>query len=247
MELSPGGVPGRAGVRYRFGMYPDGSAGDPANAQPQYNPTTPMPTPAPPALPGYQQQPAYPQSAPPAHPQSAPPAYPQTPAYPQSSPPAVVPQSGPPGYQPAVAPQPTSDLVPVTDPAASYGSDGTAPYGSEQTLVQIGQITVTATTVHTPNGSFPLRGSQWVVNDHVYTTQKIATWAIVCAIVGFFCLTVFSLLFLLFKETKHSGFMEVAVSGANGSGFVTQVPISSQAGSAQVHQQVNYARSLAMR
>ena len=188
--------------------------------------------------------PAYPQSGPPAYPQSGAPGYPQSgaPAYPQSGPP-VAPQSGPPGYQPAAAPQPpVTDLVPLSDQ-----SSGVAPYGTEPTLVQIGQITVTATTVHTPNGSFPLRGSQWIVNDHVYTTQKIATWAIVCAIVGFFCLTVFSLLFLLFKETKHTGFLEVAVSGGAGTGFVTQVPISSQAGSAQVHQQVNYARSLAMR
>gem|GEM_PF-6614294 len=160
-----------------------------------------------------------PQSAPPAYPYSAPPAAQQS-------------------VQPVTSPVPdvSNDLVPVTTPA----------YGTEPTLVQIGQIAVTATTVHTPNGALPLRGSQWVVNDHVYTTQKIATWAIVCAIVGFFCLTVFSLLFLLFKETKHSGFLEVAVSGS-GTGFVTQVPIASQAAAAQVHQQVNYVRSLSMR
>ncbi|HLU33554.1 MAG TPA: DUF1707 domain-containing protein [Natronosporangium sp.] len=120
------------------------------------------------------------------------------------------------------------------------------PAAPEAVLAQIGEITITENTVHTPAGPIPLHGSQWMVQDQWMATQKIPTWAIVLAIVGFFCLTIFSLLFLLAKETIYRGHVQVTVS--NGAQqYVTYVPVQSYAQVQYVHQQVNYARSLAAR
>ena len=111
-------------------------------------------------------------------------------------------------------------------------------------IAQIGEISVTSSTVHTPAGDMPLAGSQWHVADYWQTEQKIPTWAIVVAIVGFCILTVFSLLFLLIKETVHKGTVQVTVT--NGSRqYVARIPVTNQMQVHQINQQVNYVRSLA--
>jgi hypothetical protein len=129
---------------------------------------------------------------------------------------------------------PGDALVPVT-----------APYpAAEPVIAQIGEIQVTSTTVRTPAGQFPLRGSRWTVTDQWTAVQKIPTWAIVLTIVGFFCLTVFSLLFLLAKETVYQGVVQVQV--ANGPyHYVSRVPVNNQQYVQHVYGQVNYVRSLA--
>lgn len=148
------------------------------------------------------------------------------------------PVSGPWG-QPAGPPTP-GGLVPATAVPAP------APYGSEPVLIRIGQIEVTATTVHTPAGSFPVRGSTWHMMDRMYPVQKTPTWAIVLAIVGFFCLTIFSLLFLIAKETRYEGWIEVNVSNGPYQ-FTTQLPGLGPGAGQAVQAQINYVRSLAMR
>lgn len=120
------------------------------------------------------------------------------------------------------------------------------PVPAEPVLTQIGELTVTASTVHTPMGPIPLRGSQWSVQDQWLTEQKIPTWAIVMSIVGFFCLTVFSLLFLLAKETIFRGHVQVSVSNG-GRHYVAYIPVHSHAQVHHLHQQVNYVRSLSVR
>src|SRR5215813_3357297 len=114
--------------------------------------------------------------------------------------------------QPPLYGDPWSNTVPVPAVPPPVPLPVTAPMpGADPIIVQIGEIQVSSTTVHTPAGQFPLKGSQWTVTDQWMAEQKIPTWAIVCAIVGFFCLTFFSLLFLLVKETVYSGIVLVQV------------------------------------
>jgi hypothetical protein len=145
----------------------------------------------------------------------------QTPGWPQG-------QAGQPGQGGAIQPVPPP-------------SGALAPSG-EPILIQIGDISVTQSTVYTPSGARPLNEVQWSVTDMTVTSQSIPTWAIVCAIIFFlFCLL--GLLFLLVKETVTKGTMQVTV---HGSGFVhtTQIPIVSTDQVADINARVNYARTL---
>jgi hypothetical protein len=119
-----------------------------------------------------------------------------------------------------------------------------APVGPGPVIVQIAEIAVTSSVVHTPAGDMPLAGSTWQVNDYWHNEQKIPTWAIVCAIVGFCVLTVFSLLFLLIKETVPHGTVQVTVTNGTRQ-YVARIPVADQAQVGYIHQQVNYVRSLA--
>ena len=111
-------------------------------------------------------------------------------------------------------------------------------------IVRIAEIAVTSTTVHTPTGDIPLAGSQWQVNDYWFSQQRIPRWAIVAAIVGFCVLTVFSLLFLLIKETVMQGTISVTVTNGTRQ-YVARIPATDQGAVATINQQVNYVRSLA--
>jgi hypothetical protein len=109
-------------------------------------------------------------------------------------------------------------------------------------LVTIGDISVTQSRVFTPSGSVPISEVSWALTDMSQTTQAIPTWAIVCAVVFFlFCLL--GLLFLLVKETRTTGSVQVIVTGK---GFVhtTQIPVSSPAQIADIGARVNHARGL---
>ncbi|PWR10102.1 hypothetical protein DKT68_10080 [Micromonospora acroterricola] len=157
-----------------------------------------------------------------------------------SAPPA--PFSGPPaqaaGAWPAVGPYPPMPAHPV--PA------GLATAGPEVVAVQIAEITVSPPVIRTPAGVLPLAGASWHVTDHWQREEKVATWALVCAILGFFCLTFFSLFFLLIKETRHYGTVQVTVtSGAQQ--YVARIPVSDQGQVQHINNQVNYARSLSGR
>lgn len=121
---------------------------------------------------------------------------------------------------------------------------GALPPDSERVLVHIGEIQVTQTTIRTPHGTFPVRGSFWMVRDQWQQVQKTPTWAIVCAILGFCCLTIFSLLFLLAKETRLVGSAEVMV-GNGPYQYMARIPVTTHAHLQRLHDQVNYARALA--
>jgi hypothetical protein len=145
-------------------------------------------------------------------------------------------------YQQPTLPAPSS-VPPNMAPMSPYPQ--TTPYPvQEQVIAQIGEIQVTSTTVRTPAGQFPLRGSTWTVTDQWTATQKIPSWAITLAIVGFFCLTVFSLLFLLAKENVYQGVVLVQVQNGPYQ-YVSRVPVNNQMYVQHVYQQVNYVRSLA--
>jgi hypothetical protein len=159
-------------------------------------------------------------------------------------------------WQPQPSSAPPDPLLPATRPYPAAPYPATAPYSAtpypvtvpyatdEPVIAQIGEIRVTSTTVRTPAGEFPLKGSVWTVTDQWTAEQKIPSWAIVLAIVGFFCLTIFSLLFLLAKETVYHGVVLIQVR--NGPfHYVSRVPVNNQMYVQHVYQQVNYVRSLA--
>src|SRR5215472_6738005 len=133
-------------------------------------------------------------------------------------------------------PGPGAAMQPVQANVGAVAASG------EPILVQIGDISVTQTTVFTPSGSRALNEVQWSVNDMTVTSQAIPTWAIVCAIV-FALACLLGLLFLLVKETVTKGTMQVTVHGA-GLVYTTQIPIATPQQVADVNARVNYARTL---
>jgi hypothetical protein len=133
---------------------------------------------------------------------------------------------------------------PWSVPAQSPVPPPDAPVAPGPVIVQVGDIAVTSTVVHTPAGDIPLAGSTWQVSDYWHSEQKIPKWAIIAAIVGFCVLTVFSLLFLLAKETVPRGTVQVTVTNGTRQ-YVARIPVTDQAQVSYVHQQVNYVRSLA--
>lgn len=110
-------------------------------------------------------------------------------------------------------------------------------------MVTIGDIACTATDVLTPAGRAPINAATWTFTDMSRTTRTIPVWAVVCAIVFFlFCLL--GLLFLLAKEDRTDGWVQVTVQ-APGLLHVTQIPVTSPMAVADISARVNYARSLA--
>jgi hypothetical protein len=137
---------------------------------------------------------------------------------------------------PSPVPPPVSP-APASGPPAPVAAPGPV-------IVQIAEISVTSTTVHTPTGDIPLAGSQWQVNDYWFSSQRIPRWAIVMSIVGFCVLTVFSLLFLLVKETVTQGTVQVTVTNGTRQ-YVARIPVTDQVAVTAINQQVNYVRTLA--
>lgn len=197
--------------------------------------------PAPPAAAQFPATPATAQfSAPPAQ-FSAPPAQFSAPPAQFSAPPATAQFSAPPG-----PPAPHGGAL-VVAPGAYPPMPPAGPLPPAQSVVavQIGEIMVTPPVIRTPAGVLPLAGSSWHVMDHWQKEEKVATWAIVAAVLGFFCLTVFSLLFLLIKETRHHGTVQVTVING-GHQYVARIPVADQFQVQQINNQVNYARSLSV-
>lgn len=117
------------------------------------------------------------------------------------------------------------------------------PGQPEQVVLTIGDIGVSPTWVVTPNGTAPLRDSQWTVQDRTFTQQVTPTWAIVMAVLGIvFCLL--GLLFLIVKEDKITGYVEVTVR-SNNVFHVVQLPAGSPHAIAHARQLVYQAQSMA--
>ena len=71
---------------------------------------------------------------------------------------------------------------------------------------------MTADSVVTPMGTAPVGHVGFSFTDMSRTTQSIPAWAIVCAILFFlFCLL--GLLFLLVKEERTQGWVQIVVQG----------------------------------
>jgi len=142
---------------------------------------------------------------------------------------------------PTTAPPPASP----PPPAAAVPSAGAAPVphgAGAPVLCTVGDISVTGTEVITPAGRIPLRHTTWMVSNMTTTSQGIPTWAIVLAIV-FAVVCLLGLLFLLVKEERTTGVVQVSVQ-ADGFFHATQIPIASRVQVADVENRVNYIRSL---
>ena len=125
----------------------------------------------------------------------------------------------------------------MSEPQPWYG------HPAEPTLVTIGDVGVGQTLVVTPSGSAPVAQTTFQFADLSVTRENIPTWAIVCAVV-FFVFCFLGLLFLLVKEHRTEGFVQVVVQGPHLLHTV-QLPVWSQEQVWDLNQRVNYARSLA--
>lgn len=114
---------------------------------------------------------------------------------------------------------------------------GPAP---EPILLTVGDIGVSQHYVVLPHGAFPIRGSNWIVQDNRYYTESISTAGAILAVIFIgFCLL--GLLFLLMKERKLTGTVTVSVAG-QGYYHATQLRADQMAWAQEC---VNYCRSLA--
>ncbi|NJA58659.1 hypothetical protein [Streptomyces sp. NEAU-H3] len=167
------------------------------------------------------------------------------------------PQWGPPpGY--GYPQQPPAGYGHPQQPPAGYGypqqqagygfpppGPGVPHHGGPAPLLAIGDIIVTQGEITTPAGTMPLRGSVWNASDLSRTEEKISQTGIILAIIFGILLCGLGLLFLLMKERKTSGFIQVTVTSA-GHHHSTMVPALGPWSFHQVMQQVNYARSLSV-
>jgi hypothetical protein len=156
-------------------------------------------------------------------------------------------------FPPASEPQVTAPIKGPIDFGPPAGSPPTGPpagpvdFGAAAAgpvIVQIAEIAVTSTVVHTPAGDIPLAGSQWLVTDYWFTQQRTPRWAIVAAIAGFCVLTIFSLFFLMIKESVMQGTVQITVTNGTRQ-YVARIPVTDQAAVTTINQQVNYVRTLA--
>lgn len=116
-------------------------------------------------------------------------------------------------------------------------------WGYEQPLVTIGDIAVTSTSVITPSGTAPIGQVSFIFTDMSQTTHEIPTWAIVLTVVfALFCLL--GLLFLLVKETRTRGVVQVVVQGP-GLLHTVNLPVWSYEQVWDYSNRVSYARSVA--
>ena len=115
-----------------------------------------------------------------------------------------------------------------------------APQDYEPVRVRLGDISVSDTRVQTPFGTYPLGGTTWLVTNQTYVTESIPAWAIVLAIIFFlFCLL--GLLFLLIKERRLYGAIQVSVQGP-GLSYGTYIPVSNEVQIFQINNSVDWIR-----
>ena len=114
------------------------------------------------------------------------------------------------------------------------------PQDYEPVRVRLGDVSVSDTRVQTPYGAFPLARTTWMVTNQTYVTESIPAWAIVLAIIFFvFCLL--GLLFLLVKERRLYGAMQVSIQGL-GLSHSTYIPVNSEFQIIQINQNVDWIR-----
>ncbi|MDQ0986510.1 hypothetical protein [Streptomyces sp. V2I9] len=156
--------------------------------------------------------------------------------YPQALPESAV-QPGPgygyPQHTPPAQPTMPGQYLPV--PQGMPGQGGVP-------VLSIGDITVMNDAIVTPSGSMPLKGAVWTATDMSRTEEKIPAHAVVLAIIfALFCLI--GLLFLLMKEKRTTGFIQVTVT-SGGRHHSTMIPAMGPHTFPAVMGQLNYARSM---
>ncbi|MEU4603615.1 hypothetical protein AB0F43_11600 [Kribbella sp. NPDC023972] len=157
-------------------------------------------------------------------------------------------------YEP---PTPTFEAAPSAQPGppppGPYQPPVGGPYQPAQSLplqafptgpvlVTVGDISVEQFRIVTPAGVLPTQGTNWSAMDMSRTEEKIPAWAIILAIV-FALACLLGLLFLLCKERKTTGFVQVTVQNGNRT-HNTHVGVSSPRDVADTLARVNFARTL---
>jgi hypothetical protein len=127
-------------------------------------------------------------------------------------------------------------------PPASEAPDPPEPSGP--VIVEIAEMQITSTLVHTPVGDLPLAGSRWLVTDHWLSHRRTPTWAKIGAFAGICFTGGLSLFLLLFKEPVAQGTVNVTVTSGQHQ-YVSRVPVQTEDDVTAINQQVNYIRSLA--
>lgn len=175
--------------------------------------------------------------------------YPPQPGYGYPPPGPAQPGYGypqPPAYQPTIAgagiPAPAG---PTTPP---MGIPGPPPppmgYPAGAAGLSLGDITIAGDQIITPSGPMPLRGAVWNATDFSRTEEKIPAHAIVLAVIFFlFCLL--GLFFLLMKERRTTGYIQITVNSA-GRHHTTMIPAVDPGTYMWVMSQINQARALSM-
>lgn len=144
-------------------------------------------------------------------------------------------------YQPSLSAREAASQTcfnrPVGQPIEYHGGQ------PEPWLTSIGDISVSQHWVLTPSGPHPIRGSVWTVTDMSRYEESISTAGIVLTII-FVWVCLLGLLFLLMKDRRMVGYIQVTVQG-DGFYHSTLIPATHPQSVMNVHQAVNYARSLA--
>lgn len=122
------------------------------------------------------------------------------------------------------------------------GQQGMVPPGAGGPMLSVGDIMVMGDSIVTPSGTMPLKGAAWTATDMSRTEEKIPTVAIVLAVL-FALLCLVGLLFLLMKERKTTGFIQVTVV-SGGRHHSTVIPALRPDTFPMVMAQINTARSL---
>jgi hypothetical protein len=109
-------------------------------------------------------------------------------------------------------------------------------------LVSIGNVHATPDWVITPGGTWPLADVNVSTSDQTAVTTHTPAWAIVMVVV-FIWFFLLSLLFLLARERRTSGYIGVTIA-CNGQWYTEQVPVGNDIQRADVLNRVAYLQSL---
>lgn len=139
----------------------------------------------------------------------------------------------PPAYQPTIGGEGIAAQMPPM-PTMGYPAAG----------LSLGDITIAGDQIITPSGPMPLRGAIWNATDFSRTEEKIPAHAIVLAVIFFlFCLL--GLFFLLMKERRTTGYIQITVNSA-GRHHSTMIPAVDPGTYMWVMSQINQARALSI-
>ena len=131
-----------------------------------------------------------------------------------------------------------STLVTVTLVPGAPQQPAPAPF-----LVSIGNIHATQHHAVTPGGTWPIADVNVSTADQTQVTTHTPTWAIVMVVV-FIWFFLLSLLFLLARESRISGYITVTVWGTDGQSYVENIPVANAAQRLDVFNRVTYLQSL---
>ena len=115
-----------------------------------------------------------------------------------------------------------------------------AMQGYEPVRVRLGDIAVSDSRIQLPYGTYPLGGTTWMVTNQTYVTDSIPAWAIIMAILTVL-LCLIGLLFLLVRERRFYGAIQVSVQGP-GLSHSTYIPVGNELQIFQINNSVDWIR-----